>query len=259
MKKSSLLFIALGLFGVLSFLLLIIIPDASFTENFTFESMLTLEVLLYIALFIVGIYFKLQEEGFNTKELSFIAIYGTFAAVSRIPFTGLPNIQPCSYLIICAGIIFGPLIGFVIGGNVALISNIFLGQGPWTLFQIFAWGMMGASGGLFYKISERNGVNYRPKKWLLILMGFIWGLLFGWTMNLWFWLKYTTPHTLLSFMTANINSFYFDLSHAISNAIFIAIFAYPTLNILVRYRQRFEVNIIRSKPMVDSNRDIQTN
>lgn len=30
----------------------------------------------------------------------------------------------------------------------ALVSNIFLGQGPWTPWQMFAWGTMGMSAGL---------------------------------------------------------------------------------------------------------------
>ncbi len=82
----------------------------------------------------------------STKELSFIAIYSTFAAVARIPFYSLPGIQPCSYLILVVGYVFGPLIGCMIGANVAIISNLVLGQGAWTVYQIIAWGFIGVVG-----------------------------------------------------------------------------------------------------------------
>ncbi|MBD3352275.1 MAG: ECF transporter S component [Candidatus Lokiarchaeota archaeon] len=247
MKKSTIVLIILNILGIASIIIPLYISEDSTSGFFTLDSLLTLEIILYVVFFIVGIYFRLQEKGLNTKELSFIAIYGTFTAVARIPFSGLPNIQPCSYLIICAGIVFGPLIGFIIGGNVAIISNIFVGQGPWTIFQIFAWGSMGASTGIFYKISQRKGINYRPKKWALAIFGFVWGFLFGWIMNLWSWLLYIHPHTWVSFFTVNITSVYFDLFHAISNAVFLGVFAHPTLNILSRYRQRFQVKIIQSE------------
>lgn len=247
MKKSSVILISLNFIGFISLLIPSFVPDDAFDGSFTLDSLLTLAVVLYLALFIIGIYFRLEEKGLNMKELSFIAIYGTFTAVARIPFTGMPSIQPCSYLIICAGVVFGPLIGFIIGGNVAIISNIFLGQGPWTIFQIFAWGAMGASSGIFYRIGQKREQDYHPKKIFLVIFGSIWGLLFGWIMNSWYWLEYVQPHTLVSFFTAMLSSIHFDLLHAIGNAIFLAIFSYPTLNILNRYRQRFTKNIIQTK------------
>ena len=42
----------------------------------------------------------------------------------------------------------GPGPGFMVGATTALVSNLFFGQGPWTPWQMLAWGVVGAAGGL---------------------------------------------------------------------------------------------------------------
>ena len=46
-----------------------------------------------------------------------------------------------------SGLVFGPFNGFIIGATTAFVSNIFLGQGPWTLYQMMAWGIIGVLSG----------------------------------------------------------------------------------------------------------------
>ncbi|MCP4763873.1 MAG: ECF transporter S component, partial [archaeon] len=165
------------------------------------------------------------------------AVYSAFISIARIPFVGIPSVQPVSYLVFCAGYVFGPLIGFIIGGNTALISNIFLGQGIWTIYQIFAWGFIGIIGGLF----GRNK-NKTPNKTILAISGFILGFLYGWIMNIWSWLM-ITPISIQSFIFINLNSLPFDLAHAVANFVFLYYFGVKTINILFRYRRRFLSNI----------------
>jgi hypothetical protein len=63
----------------------------------------------------------------------------------RIPFAALPGVQPTSFLVMVSGLVFGPQAGFMIGAMAALASNFFLGQGPWTPWQMLGWGLMGMS------------------------------------------------------------------------------------------------------------------
>jgi energy-coupling factor transport system substrate-specific component len=178
-------------------------------------------------------YFKFEESNISSKEIALIAIYSAFAAVARIPFVGIPSVQPVSFLVLCAGYVFGPLIGFVIGGNVAFLSNIFLGQGIWTVYQIFAWGLFGIIGGLLGRKK-----NQKPDRWMLALVGFLLAFLYGWLMNLWSWLL-IRPITFASFIAVNIQSIPFDIAHAITNFIFLIVFGQEVIRILSRYQQRF--------------------
>lgn len=198
---------------------------------------LFINIIIYIGLFTIGIYLKLEESELSTKEISLIVIYSAFTAVARIPFIALPSVQPCSFLIFSAGYVFGPMIGFIIGANTALLSNFVLGQGPWSLYQMFAWGIMGIIGGLT-NLKKKS----RPNKWTNSFIGFLFGFVYGWLSNLWFWILFT-PLNFESLLLINIASFYYDLSHALANLIFLFYFGNRTIKILYRYRERFLIEI----------------
>lgn len=215
----------------------IIFPDITVDESLS-PVVLVFSITLYMILCILGVYFRLEETLLTSKEIALIAIYSAFSAVARIPFMIFPSVQPCTYLVFCAGYVFGPLIGFVIGANTALLSNIVLGQGTWTIYQIFGWGLTGVIGGIL----NRTGTNQINKKYHL-LFGLLWGFLYGWLMNLWSWILLVRPMTFESWLLLNLNSALYDLAHGIGNVLFLYYFEERTINILYRYRQRFLVKI----------------
>ena len=242
LKKSNIIFVGIIIFAISQIILPIFYPNSIFNPyNSGFA--IIMDLIIYLGFFILAIYFRLEEKALSTKEVSLIIIYSAFTAVARIPFVSLPSVQPCSYLIFSAGFVFGPLIGFIIGANTALISNFMLGQGPWTLYQIIGWGLIGIIGGLLNYTKEK-----RPNKWINVIIGFSLGFIYGWLLNLWFWLIFIRPLTFESWILSNISSFYFDLSHAISNGVFLYLFGKKTINILYRYRHRFLVRIIEDSP-----------
>ena len=162
-----------------------------------------------------------------------MAILSGFSAVSRVPFAAIPSVQPCTYIIICTGYVFGPLAGFMVGAITALVSNMFLGQGPWTIFQMFAWGAVGATSSTLPKLKIK-GVG-------IVVFGAIWGYLFGWIMNVWYWMLYIYPHTFSTFLFTMVNSVWFDTLHALGNAVFLVFLGEKTVMILNRYKHRFHV------------------
>ncbi len=195
-----------------------------------------IHIFVYISLFITGMYWYLKEKALSSKEISFIAIYSVFCAIARIPFIALPSVQPCTYLIFCAGIVFGPFIGFMIGMNTALLSNFIAGHGPWTLYQIIAWGSVGIIGG-FLKPSEKS-VNSRLYQSVLSIIGLILGFFYGIIMNIWSWLILEPPLTLEKFFLIYLTSLPFDIAHSVFNFIFLWIFGPQTIRILQRYKNR---------------------
>ena len=190
---------------------------------------LTATILVILA--IIAFFFEFESAAISSKEIALVAMLGTISAVSRVPFAVIPNVQPCTYLIICSGYVFGPVAGFMVGAVTALVSNFFLGQGPWTPYQMFAWGLVGVSAAYFRR--------FKLGRIWLIIFGIIWGYLYGWIVNVWFWVSFIYPLTLRTFIVYQLNSVWFDTFHAIGNVIFLGLFGMKTIGILERFRKRF--------------------
>ena len=59
---------------------------------------------------------------------------------------------------------FGPEAGFLTGAVSALVSNFFFGQGPWTPWQMFAFGVLGFLAGLLYKYKIIKNIGIFSEK-----------------------------------------------------------------------------------------------
>jgi len=82
-------------------------------------------VILVVLLLEFLVLFEMSPVG--SKEISFIAIMGAISAASRIPFAGIPSVQPSTFIVITVGAVFGAYAGFMVGIETALLSNFFLG------------------------------------------------------------------------------------------------------------------------------------
>lgn len=198
-----------------------------------FRSHYLLFSLGIILLSMVPFLARFEVRQITAEEMVIISMLAAIAAVSRVPFGGIPSVQPTSFVIIIAGLAFGAESGFIVGCAAALVSNIFLGQGPWTPWQMFSWGMMGWSAGW---LGRQRWMQIRAG-W--IVFGGIWGILFGWIMNLWgifgFFSELTWPLVIASYAA----SFPHDLAHALSNIFFLAVFGRAWLNILHRVKRKY--------------------
>lgn len=101
------------------------------------------------------------------RELVTLAVMAALAAVSRIAFVVIPNFSPIMGIIMIGGIAFGGHAGFLIGAMSAFASNFYFSQGPWTPWQMFAYGFGGYLAGLVFH-------NRRlPNRWGLGCFGFM--------------------------------------------------------------------------------------
>jgi energy-coupling factor transport system substrate-specific component len=73
----------------------------------------------------------------------------------------------------------------------------------------------------------------------LIVFGIAAGYVYGWIMNTWYWASFIYPLTLRTFLTYQLTSIWFDTFHAIGNAVFLGLFGMKTIDILERFRKRF--------------------
>lgn len=189
--------------------------------------------LIVLTIILIPFFTRFEKRTVNSKEIVLLAMLAAIAAVSRVPFAAIPSVQPTSFVIIMAGIAFGAEAGFIVGAVSAVVSNIFLGQGPWTPWQMFAWGMMGMTAGLL------KDYVWMKSKIGLSVFGFCWGYLFGWIMNIWFMIANVESWSIHYFVTTYVASFYFDLAHGVANVIFIILFSASWLKVLRRFQLKY--------------------
>ena len=114
------------------------------------------------------------------RDIMPVAVLAALAAAGRILFAPFPSFKPVSAIAIIAGVVFGRRAGFMVGALAALASNFFFGQGPWTPWQMYAWGMVGYGAGLL-----AQACSAPPRLSVVCAYGFASGFGYGFVLNLW--------------------------------------------------------------------------
>src|SRR5688572_20395325 len=121
----------------------------------------------------------------SARVLALVATLAALAALGRIAFAPLPNVKPTTDIVLLTGYALGGAPGFAVGAVAALASNLFFGQGPWTPWQMVAWGGIGAGGALLARLAGRELGRAG-----LALACAAAGLVFGAVMNLSLWVTW---------------------------------------------------------------------
>ena len=94
----------------------------------------------------------------DARIVAMVATLAALAALGRIAFAATPNVKPTTDIVLIAGYALGGAPGFAVGAIAGLTSNFFFGQGPWTPWQMAAWGATGLLGaGLAVATGRRIG------------------------------------------------------------------------------------------------------
>lgn len=150
----------------------------------------------------------------------------SLAVAGRMALAHLPNIQPVTAIIIIAGFWLGPSAGVLIALLTAFVSNVLLGMGIWTIWQIIAWSLIGIIAGLLGKVWPKLPV------WALSIYGFISGMFFGIILSL------TMRASGQPFWAYYMAGLPMDINHAIANTAFVLVLS-PILGTLFqRYEKR---------------------
>lgn len=189
--------------------------------------------VLLIIMAMVPFFLNFEKRKPEARELVVIAVMAALGALGRVAFAPIPSFQPTSAIIIITALTFGPEAGFLTGTISAVASNLFFGQGPWTPWQMFCWGMIGFSAGIL-----KNAGFFKGKASLLSY-GVLTGFSFGWIMNIWYIIGFVKPITWQAIAAAYIASFWFDFTHALSTFIFLFVLARPWTKKLDRIKVKF--------------------
>lgn len=115
----------------------------------------------------------------QARELVLLAVLCALAVASRAAFGFVPHFKPMLAIVMLTGIAFGPEAGFLCGAISGFASNFIFGQGPWTPWQMFAYGIGGMLAGLFALcgILKKSPRAWRDGGWRDILGLTVFGFL----------------------------------------------------------------------------------
>ncbi|WP_281703078.1 ECF transporter S component [Cryptobacterium curtum] len=170
------------------------------------------------------------------RQIMPTVVLAALAAAGRILFAPIPDVKPVSAICILAGAVFGRRCGFMTGALAALVSNFFFGQGAWTPWQMYSWGLVGYLAGV---LSAQGWLDHKP---ILYTYSFLSALVFGLIMNGWYVIGFVHPLTWESVLLAYAAGFPFDVIHGVATVGFTAIIYCPWKQKLVRMREKYALS-----------------
>ncbi len=170
----------------------------------------------------------------KARELILISTICAIAVAGRTVFLPFPQFKPVIALVIITGMCFGGEMGFLVGAVTGFVSNFFFGQGPWTPWQMFGFGIIGYVSGILFglKIIKREKI---PVCILGFLLTFLYGLI-------------TNPSTVIQFqsninfkmlLASYITGFPFDVVHGVSTSFFLWFLIEPMKEKLSRIKIKY--------------------
>ena len=134
-----------GIKRLLCWLIVIVAIPLSLILGVTvFHDRAYLWISLWIAVIsCIPFFLAFEKRQGNTRRTVILAVLITFSVMGRFAFAAVPHFKPVAAIVVLAGMYLGPESGFLCGAFSAILSNILFGQGPWTPFQMFAWGLIG--------------------------------------------------------------------------------------------------------------------
>jgi energy-coupling factor transport system substrate-specific component len=196
----------------------------------------------------------LMEFGTRRLDARLLALLAALAAVDaalRMALvSGIGGFSPIFFLILCAGYVFGPSYGFLVGATALLASALATGGlGPWVPYQVFACGWVGALAGVGGRLSS--------SRWPLAVIGLLAGFGFGALLDVWDWTFFSgspdlgwapglpPAEALLRFGRFYLaTSLVYDSFRAVGNALAVILLGPPILAALRRLRARFTLVIV---------------
>lgn len=169
------------------------------------------------------------------REILTIAVMSALSVAGRCLFIVTPGFKPVAAITAITGFSLGAEAGFLTGATSALVSNMFFGQGPWTPFQMFTWGMIGFFAGLLGK----TGVMH--KKCALVLFGIFAGIFFSFGMDVWGAVSLYGVFNWEAYLVALGTAVPFTIVYCVSNVIFLLLLTKPISEKLQRVKMKYGI------------------
>lgn len=154
-------------------ILVVLVPLAVWFFS-RFDRKYYLSGLTVIVLTMVAFFLHFESRKPQARELVILAVLCALAVGSRAAFAAVPHFKPMLAIVMLTGIAFGPESGFLCGAISGFASNFIFGQGPWTPWQMFAYGIAGLLAGL---LAMWGVLKKTPKGWKDVIVLAVFGFL----------------------------------------------------------------------------------
>ncbi len=193
---------------------------------------------LLIAYTFIPFFVSFEKRKPHAREIVVLALMCALAVAGRMIFYSFAQIKPVAAIVIITGICFGYHSGFLVGAMSIFVSNMFMGHGPWTPWQMLAFALMGALAGLIF-----NAQNKRPNKWIVAVFGFVVTFVFGALILDTATIVIADTVNVKAFIGALITGLPFNIVHAISTAVFLLLLTNPILDKMQRVKQKYGLSL----------------
>jgi energy-coupling factor transport system substrate-specific component len=169
-----------------------------------------------------------------SQVVALVAALAALAIAGRVAFAAFPNVKPTTDIVVFAGYALGGAPGFAVGALAALVSNFWFGQGPWTPWQMVAWGLCGVLGAVL-----ALGIRNAGRLTLAATCGLA-GIVFGALMNFSLMATYGGDLSWRHFWLLEVRAIPFEVAHVAGNVAFALLAGPAMVRMLTRFRERFE-------------------
>lgn len=176
--------------------------------------------IVVIVLAAVPFIISFEKRNVSTERLVILSVLVALSVFGRFCFSPLPHFKPVTAVVIITGMYMGMEMGFMCGALSAVLSNFMFGQGPWTPFQMFAWGIIGFLSGVFAKMLKKNMIA-------LLVYGALCGIIYSLFMDIWttMWQDgYFNLSRYMAYVTFAIPTI---VVYMVSNVVFLLVLARP--------------------------------
>jgi energy-coupling factor transport system substrate-specific component len=192
-------------------------------------------VIGVLALTLLGGFAWYERSRPPSQIVALVAALAAISVAGRIAFSPIPNVVPSTDITLIAGYTLGGAPGFAVGALTGLVSNFWLGQGPWTPWQMAGWGLTGVIGaGLALATGRR--MDRVSLAVVCALAGFAYGALLDFSVMF----SYGGEQSLDRYLAISARGLPFNIAHAAGNAALALVAGPAMVRMLLRYRRRFE-------------------
>ena len=189
-----------------------------------------------LALALAGGFWWYERTRPDARIVALVGTLAAFAALGRIAFAALPNVKPTSDIVLISGYALGGGPGFAVGAISGLASNFFFGQGPWTPWQMAAWGVTGIVGAGLALIWRGRTIG----RWPLAIACCVCGFAFTAVQDVGDWITYS-DHSLRQLGIYVGQGLGFDAIYAGGCLVFALAFGPALLRSIQRFTKRLEI------------------
>jgi len=209
----------------------VIVPALTIAGVVVFDSRQHIIVSLAIAvsallLFAAGF----EKKSTGTRRMVIVAVMTALCFAGRF----IPFLKPITALTTITGMYLGGESGFLVGALSAVLSNFYFGQGPWTAFQMLAWGLIGLFAGIFSSGLIRSRIA-------LLTYGVISGAAYSFIMDIWTVLWYAEGFSTKLYISALVTAVPYTASYIVSNLLFLSLLAEPFGEKLGRIKKKYGI------------------